>query len=212
MAAPPLFPPLRLVGSGLAVIRGERLLFEGLDLAVASGQALLLRGPNGAGKSSLLAVLAGLSRPERGSVFLDGLDPEARMGTALHLVGHASGVKPRLTLAENLAFWAALNGAGESVADALMTVGLGALGWLEAGNLSAGQTRRLALARLLVSRRPLWLLDEPTASLDAEGEALVGALLSGHLAHGGLAVVATHQALALPAGAPCETLLLGGGR
>jgi heme exporter protein A len=188
------------------------VLFEGLGFRLGAGAALMLRGPNGSGKSSLIACLAGLARPAAGTIAIEGLDAETRPGTALHLVGHLAAVRPRLTLAETLAFWAALNGPGESPASALETVGLAGLGWLEAGHLSAGQTRRLALARLLVSHRPLWLLDEPTASLDAEGEALVGRLLAGHLAAGGLAVVATHQDIALPAGLMPSVLDLGARR
>ena len=203
------FAALRLVVSGLACRRGEAVLFSGLGFEVGPGSLLVLRGANGAGKTTLLHTIAGLVRPEAGRMVFDGLDAEQRSGTALHLVGHQTGIKPRLTLTENLEFWAALNGPGLGTGAALEAVGLADLGWLDAGHLSAGQSRRLALARLLVSRRPLWLLDEPTATLDSAGEALVGKLLNAHLRQGGLAIAATHQALVLEAPLVATTLWLG---
>jgi heme exporter protein A len=172
----------------LALSRGGRRLFEGLGFTLTAGGMLLLRGPNGAGKSSLLLALAGVLRPERGGIDWGGEPPP------MHLLAHAAGVKPRLTLAENLDFWRRVNGAGGlATTDALDRVGLGGLGHLDAGYLSAGQTRRLALARLLVTDRPLWLLDEPTASLDAAGEAMVAGLVAGRLGSGGAVIAATHH-------------------
>lgn len=198
-------PPPALRVADLTVSRGERLLFEGLSFAVAAGQALLVRGPNGAGKSSLLLALAGILRADRGSIGFGSDEPQQ----LIHFLGHQSAVKPRLTLSENLGFWAVLYGAaGVKPGAALETVGLGGLGGIEAGHLSAGQTRRLALARLLVSRRPVWLLDEPLAALDASGEALVAGLIDAHCSQGGIAVAATHQDIGLAG--PSETLLLGG--
>ncbi len=196
-------PPPLLAAENLALSRGGRQLFAAVSLALAPGELVLLRGPNGAGKSSLLLTLAGLLRPETGRVVVaDGLLP--------HLVGHAAGVKARLTLAENLRFWRALNGpTGSTPEAALETVGLGGLGAIEAGHLSAGQTRRLALARLVVSDRPLWLLDEPTAALDAAGDALLARLVARRLATGGAVVAATHDAIAAPPGAPTRTIWLG---
>lgn len=195
--------------SGLAVRRGERLLFEGLDLEVKAGETLLLRGPNGSGKTSLLLTLFGAIRPEAGRIEFVGGDPEAKRETAIHLLGHRPAVKSRLTVAENLGFWAALNGpTGEPVETALDQVGIGGLGEADAGHLSAGQTRRLALARLLVSARDIWLLDEPTAALDAQGEALVARLIDAHCERGGIAVAATHHDIALAA--PVHTTTLGG--
>jgi heme exporter protein A len=194
---------------GLAVRRGERTLFEGLDFVVEAGEALLLRGPNGSGKTSLLLTLFGAIRPEAGRIVFDGVDAEARRETEVHLVGHRPAVKARLTVAENLGFWAAVNGAsGETVETALDTVGIGGLGDADAGHLSAGQTRRLALARLLVSKRDIWLLDEPTAALDAEGEALVAHLIDAHCAGGGIVVAATHHDI--PLSATVRTTTLGG--
>jgi heme exporter protein A len=194
-------PHLR--ASGLTVRRGERLLFADLSFVVSLGGVLLLRGPNGVGKSTLLMTLAGIVRPDAGK--LEGIER-----TAVHLLNYQSGLKGRLTVTENLQFWQAMNGAsGLGVEAALDAVGIGGLGMLEAGYLSSGQLRRLALARLLVSERPIWLLDEPSAALDAEGEALLGRLIDAHRARGGVAVVATHHDLLLADGVGVETLALG---
>jgi heme exporter protein A len=190
--------------SGLAVRRGERLLFADLEFALQPKQVLLLRGPNGVGKSTLLLTLAGIVRPDAGTI--TGVEP-----TELHLLNYQSGLKARLTVNENLKFWQAMNGAnGLAVDAALDAVGIGGLGVLEAGYLSSGQLRRLSLARLLVSARPIWLLDEPSAALDAEGEVLLGHLIDAHRAQGGLAVIATHHELLLDDKAGVETLILGG--
>ena len=194
--------------TGLAIRRGARVLLSELTFAVGPGEALLLRGPNGAGKSSLLLALAGALRPEAGAIVISGGGEEARSETDLHLVGHAAGIKGQLTTAENLRFWAQLyGGRPEAVEAALEEVGLGGLDDLPAGYLSAGQTRRLALARLLVAPRPVWLLDEPLAALDTKGEALVVRLIDGHLAAGGLAIAATHDDIPLQNSA--TTLVLG---
>lgn len=194
----------KLAVRGLTVWRGERLLFENLAFEIAPGEVLLLRGPNGVGKSTLLMALAGIVRPNTGVV--EGIER-----TAVHLLNYQSGLKPRLTVNENLAFWRAMNGeTGLSVDAALDAVGIGGLGVLEAGYLSSGQLRRLALARLLVTERSIWLLDEPSAALDAEGEVLLGQLIDGHRGQGGMAVIATHHDLLLADRAGVETLLLGG--
>lgn len=205
------FPPIALSVRGLAVRRGERLLFAGLDLDVGAGRVSLLRGPNGVGKSTLLMAVAGTVRPEAGTIAWEGTGEEMPAARALHLLGHRSGIKARLTVLENLTFWRAMNGGtGLAPEAALEAVGIAPLAGLDAGHLSAGQTRRLALARLLVSERPVWLLDEPTAALDTEGQALVGRLLEAHRARGGLALVATHDEIpGLDAGATA-TLVLGG--
>lgn len=195
-------PPLLSVES-LALSRGGRRLFADLSFVLRPGELLLLRGPNGAGKSSLLLALAGVLRPEAGRIAWAGEEPPR-----LHVVGHQAGVKPRLTLAETVRFWRTVNGPGAvSPEAALEAVGLGGLGGLDAGYLSAGQTKRLALARLLVTDRPVWLLDEPTASLDAAGDALVARLVNERLRSGGAVIAATHDDIS----GATRTLTLGGG-
>jgi heme exporter protein A len=194
----PALAPRTLILAHLAARRGERELFADLDLTLAPGEAVELRGPNGAGKTTLLLIVAGIVRPAAGTIRLEGGDPEIRWETEIGYLGHRPAIKPRLTVAENLAFWARLGGAlPAAVPPALETVGLAPIAWLEAGNLSAGQTRRLALARLLVGERPVWLLDEPTAALDAAGETLVARLIDAHLDAGGSVLIATHHDLGL---------------
>ena len=202
-------PARTLSVTGLALRRVERLLFEGLDFKVLPGEILLLRGPNGAGKTSLIKCLAGFLRPDEGSVVFAGQGEEERWQEDVHFLGHLSAVKARLKVSENLAAWAALNGGGGDVGAALARVGLGAIANLDAGYLSAGQTRRLALARLLVSPRPIWLLDEPTSALDKDGDRLVGALIDEHLSAGGLAVAATHLDLRIGDAGRIRTLEMG---
>jgi heme exporter protein A len=177
------------------------MLFANLSFAVSPGGLLLLRGPNGAGKTSLLLSLAGLLRPDAGSI-------EMPAATEIHLLGAQNALRSKLTVNENLGFWRNLMGpTGVAEPDALSRVGLGSLGDIEAGHLSTGQQRRLGLARLVVSRRTVWLLDEPTSALDAEGEALVAGLIDEHLDTGGLAVVATHHDLGIT---PSRLITLGG--
>lgn len=174
----------------LAVARGDRNVVEGLDLSVAPGEILHVRGRNGAGKTSLLEVLCGLRRPASGAV--EGLpDPERR-----HWVGHKNALNPALSPGENLRFWCALNGhAAAGVEQALERVGLKALRHRPCGNLSTGQRRRAALARLLAAPRPWWFLDEPLAGLDHAGIELLSGLFEGHLRDGGSAVITSHQPL-----------------
>jgi heme exporter protein A len=187
---------MRLVVEELACVRGGRSLFQGLGIAVAAGEALAVTGPNGAGKSSLLRLLAGLLPPAAGRIVLEGGDPERPIGTAAHFIGHLDAVKGALTVAENLGFTRALLGGGDmQVETALGLFGLERLAQFPARMLSAGQRRRLALARLLVSPRPLWLLDEPSTALDTEGQETLANLMARHLSSGGLAVVATHSVL-----------------
>lgn len=199
-------PALRV--RGLACRRGTRRLFAGLDFDVAAGEALALVGPNGAGKTSLLRILAGLQEAEAGRV-------EGAEGAIY--VGHLDALKPQMSVAENLAFWLVMLGAartaaraGDLAAGALERLDMARLAGLPAGVLSAGQRRRLALARLVPFigaeggggtqsppvARPLWLLDEPDAALDAQGRGVLDALLRAHLAQGGLVVAATHHGLA----------------
>ncbi|HEY7458628.1 MAG TPA: heme ABC exporter ATP-binding protein CcmA [Xanthobacteraceae bacterium] len=187
---------MRLLAQELACIRGGRRLFQGLSFQVAAGEALLVTGPNGAGKTSLLRMIAGLLRPAAGRVAFDGIDADREVGIAAHFVGHLDAVKGSLSAEENLYFVCdLLGGAGDAVAGGLARFGLAPLASFPARMLSAGQRRRLALARLLVASRPLWLLDEPTTGLDNEGQEIFAALTATHLANGGLLVAATHTLL-----------------
>lgn len=190
-----------LQAEGLAAFRGERLVFAGLSFAVPAGGALLLTGPNGSGKSTLLRVLAGLGRLEAGRLLWQGADALADLpahAARLRYLGHQDAVKPGLSVAENLRFW----GGGPAVRRALEAVELSALADLPARMLSAGQRRRLAIARLAMGDAPLWLLDEPTLGLDAASVARFGGLVAAHRARGGLVVAATH--LPLPVGEAVE--------
>jgi heme exporter protein A len=185
-----------LQASDLAAFRGERLVFRDIGFTVPPGGALLLTGPNGSGKTTLLRLLAGLLRPAAGTVLWDGQDALAEPAAHVRRVGyigHQDAVKPGLTAAENLHFTARL--AGGDVSAALATMGLAELADLPARMLSAGQKRRLALARLALSRATLWLLDEPTLGLDASSVERFGQLLAQHRLRGGLAIAATHLPL-----------------
>lgn len=185
---------------GLAIRRGERLLFEGLDLTVGAGEAVALTGRNGAGKTSLLRAIAGLLRPAAGRVGFEGANEDDVRRGGLHLVGHQDGLKPGRTAWEELRFQALWTGGTEATArDAAGTFGLERLLGLEVRRLSAGQRRRVALARLAASPRPLWLLDEPMAPLDAAHRAAFGEFMARHLADGGLIVAAVHDPLPIPA-------------
>jgi heme exporter protein A len=198
---------MRLVVQELACERGGRLLFQGLSFALSPGEALRISGPNGAGKTSLLRLIAGLIPPAAGRAALEGLD--GPLGEAAHFFSHHDAVKGTLTVAENLGFWrAVLGGGGAAIESALAVLGLGDLSGLPARVLSAGQRRRLALARLLVVPRPLWLLDEPAANLDAAGQATLARLINDHLTSGGIAAVAAHGA---PEFSAVREIRLGGG-
>jgi heme exporter protein A len=188
---------LRLVADRLACERVGRRLFEALSFQLAAGEALLLTGPNGSGKTSLLRLIAGFLPPAAGVIELEG-ERERSLGELCHYVGHLNAIKTALTVRENLAFWADyLAGDRRHLAEAISGMGLAPLAEIPAGLLSAGQKRRLALARLRVAHRPLWLLDEPSVSLDSDGADLLRDLVEHHLAQGGLAVIATHTALHL---------------
>jgi heme exporter protein A len=189
---------MRLRGSDLACVRGGREVFRGLAFTVEAGEALVVTGPNGAGKSSLLRMVAGLVRPQQGQLELEGGDVELTMGEHVHYLGHQDALKPSLSVRENLGFWAALlGGDGEKSDVALATVGLGGLGQLPAIYLSAGQRRRLAVARLIAVERSIWLLDEPTSTLDTAAQAMLADLMRAHLAGRGLILVASHGPIGL---------------
>jgi heme exporter protein A len=173
----------------LCCARGGVTLLAGVSFQLAPGQALVLRGPNGVGKTTLLRVIAGLQPALAGEV--------SAPGENLAYAGHADGVKAVLSVAENLEFWAAVYGT-QGIEAALAALNLAALRDRRAADLSAGQKRRLGLARLLVTGRAVWLLDEPTVSLDTASVALFATALRAHLAGGGVAVLATHIDLALP--------------
>lgn len=174
---------MNLTVQDLSVTRGGVPVLEGVSFGVESGEALILRGPNGIGKTTLLRTVAGLQPPLRGRI---GLEREAMAYAA-----HADGIKATLSVRENLEFWAAVFATGD-VASALEAFDLTALADRAAGGLSAGQKRRLGLARLVVTGRPVWVLDEPTVSLDAEAVLMFAQAVRTHLANGGLALMATH--------------------
>lgn len=194
----------RLSVENLALARGERRLFEHLDFAVEAGEAVALTGANGAGKTSLIRAIAGLLRPVEGRVVFEGragpLEPDDARAGGLHLMGHHDGLKATRTAGEELAFWAGwTGGSAEGIARAIEALQLRPLLDLDVRRLSAGQRRRLALARLVASPRPLWLLDEPLAPLDAARRARFGELMAEHLAGGGLILAAVHDPLPVAA-------------
>lgn len=188
----------RLAVDRLAVERGGRRILSGLTFVIGRGEALVLTGPNGAGKSTLLKTIAGFLAPCEGHIRLEGGDNERALAEQAHYVGHANGLRASLTVAENARFWAHyLGGPADRVEPALERFGLGFLAAVPAGYLSAGQKRRLGLVRLLLAPRPVWLLDEPTASLDASSSGVLAKVVDEHIAAEGLALVATHLPLGL---------------
>jgi heme exporter protein A len=189
---------MRLILANLRCVRGGREVFAGLGFALAAGEAMMVTGPNGSGKSSLLRLVAGLLRPADGEVALEGGEPGYSLQEQAHYLGHLDPLKPALTVAENLDFWARfLGGAPARATEALAAVGLAELAALPGAYLSAGQRRRLSIARLLAAKRKVWLLDEPTSTLDAAGQDRFVALMREHLAGGGLILAATHTSLGL---------------
>jgi len=184
-------------GRGLVCVRGERAVFAGLHFAVSAGGVLLLRGPNGSGKSSLLRCMAGLLAPTDGHLLWDGApvtaDPDAYR-QRLRYLGHQDAVKPVLSVAENLLVWAQLYGALDlaRATAALERLGIAHIADVPARLLSAGQRRRVALARLLLTPAPLWLLDEPANALDEDGVRRFAGIVAEHCAGGGLVVLSSH--------------------
>lgn len=198
---------MRLAGRGLRCVRAGREVFAGLDFDAAASEAVAVVGPNGAGKTSLLRMIAGLLTPADGTLSLDGGDPELTVAEQAHYLGHRDAMKPALTVTENLGFWADyLGGVGDDPAGALDTVGLAHAAHLPAGFLSAGQRRRLSIARLLTVQRPIWLLDEPTSALDARSQRMFAGVMTTHLAGGGMIIAATHT----PLGIAARELRIGG--
>jgi heme exporter protein A len=198
---------MRLCGSGLTCVRGGREVFAGLDFEAAAGEAVAVVGRNGSGKTSLLRLIAGLLIPAGGTIALEGGDAELTLPEQCHYLGHRDALKPALSVAENLSFWADfLGGERGDAAKGIAAVGLDHATDLPAAFLSAGQRRRLSLARLLTVRRRLWLLDEPTTALDVAGQDMFGGLMRDHLARGGLIIAATHA----PLGIESRELRIGG--
>jgi heme exporter protein A len=194
---PSTFPTLALIADDLACRRGGRLIFERVGFRLGNGEAIALTGRNGAGKSSLIALLCGRLRPDAGAVRSQGLG-ETPVTEQIHLVGHRDGLKTALTARDNLVFAQSLLGEPAlSPEGALAAVGLPHVAALPVGYLSAGQRRRVALARLLVARRPFWLLDEPFAALDAAAQTMLIGLMRAHLTEGGAILAATHGPLGL---------------
>ncbi len=191
---------MRLRAWDLTIDRGGRRVIAGLSLEAAGGAALIVTGPNGAGKTSLLRALAGFLPIEGGGFALDGGDMERTVGEQAHYLGHLDGVKAALSAGENLAFASATLGGNSSRAaqlEALSALGLAHVIDFPARLLSAGQRRRVALARLMVAKRPLWLLDEPTTALDAAAQVALTAIMRAHLEDGGILVAAVHAPLGL---------------
>ena len=192
-------------GQGLACRRGEKLIFRGLDFTLPPGGALVLIGPNGSGKSSLLRLMAGLTPREAGALAWNGTDIREDPGAhrvRLHFIGHSDALKPVLSAGESLAFWAKMRGQvfgniGAAIEPALARFGLGNAASLPCRYLSAGQRRRLALARLIAAPAELWLLDEPLTSLDSEAAVQLLAVIAEHRAQGGRIVLSTHAPIDL---------------
>jgi heme exporter protein A len=191
---------MKLIGENLSCVRGGAVIFSGLSFEVASGEALILGGPNGAGKTTLIRIIAGLLQPAAGHVRLQGGDGRRALAEECHYVGHLNAVKSNLTVEENVLFWSRFLGDGPAGAlNALATFGLSRVRDIPAAYLSAGQKRRLGLARLLLAARPIWLLDEPTVSLDRTAQTALVAVIDAHVASGGMVLAATHIALGLAA-------------
>src|SRR3984893_15952163 len=198
---------MRLSGRGVRCVRGGREVFSQLDFEASSREALAVTGPNGAGKTSLLRLIAGLLMPSAGSIELKGGAADLTLPEQAHYLGHRDAMKPALSVSENLAFWRDfLGGEASNAAESLVAVWLDHAAHLPAADLSAGQRRRLSIARMLTVRRPIWLLDEPTSALDTAGQSLFATLMRDHLARGGLIIAAPHG----PLGGQAKELRIGG--
>jgi heme exporter protein A len=189
---------MRLVAKGLNCVRGGRTVFEAVAFSASAGESLCVTGRNGAGKSSLLRQIAGLVRIASGTIVIEDSDPELSIAEQAHYLGHLDALKPSLSVRENLAFWAHyLGGHDADVDSALAALDLDSLADLPAAYLSAGQRRRLSIARLIAVPRPLWLLDEPTSALDVVAQQRFAELMRTHLAGGGIIVAAVHGPIGL---------------
>jgi heme exporter protein A len=190
---------MRLIAENIGGERGGEAVFSGIGFALGNGESLIVTGPNGAGKSTLLRVVAGLLPLAAGNIrFEGGSEDFPSVAAASHYLGHANAMKAALSVSENLHFWQDFCGARHlSVADALEKVTLGSICHLPYGYLSTGQRRRVAIAKLLVNHRPVWLLDEPTAGLDKASETQFSKLMRAHLKDGGIVIAATHLPLGL---------------
>ncbi|TPK40780.1 heme ABC exporter ATP-binding protein CcmA [Mesorhizobium sp. B2-5-3] len=199
---------MRLIAENLGGERGGETVFSGIGFELDQGQALVVTGPNGSGKSTLLRIVAGLLPKAEGNLLIEGGGDEfPSIASACHYLGHQNAMKTALSVTENLRFWRDFNGGGSvGVEEALETVGLGGIGHLPFGYLSTGQRRRAGIAKLLVSQRPIWLLDEPTAGLDRDSEARFAGLMRGHCSEGGMIVAATHLPLGIEG---AQTLRMG---
>lgn len=190
---------MRIIAENLRGDRGGQIIFEGIGFVLTRQDCLTVTGPNGSGKSTLLRIVAGLLRAAAGHVRLEEGEPDwSDLAAAAHYLGHLNAMKPALSVADNLSFWRAFLGrSGQSVTEALDRVGLEGVGDLPFGYLSTGQKRRAAIARLLVSHRPIWLLDEPTSGLDEASRSRLLDVMNAHLKSGGIILAATHVPLGL---------------
>lgn len=188
---------MELRAEELTCSRGGREVFRAVSFKVSAGEAILVTGRNGAGKSSLLRMIAGLVRIAGGRLTLDGGAPETPIGEQAHYLGHQDAMKPSLTVGENLGFWTKFLGTRSAVEPALEAVDLAPLAGLPAAYLSAGQRRRLSIARLVAVSRPIWLLDEPTSAIDVPSQKRLSGLMRSHLGGGGIIVAAAHGAIGL---------------
>lgn len=189
---------MQLTSENLSCVRGGRQVFTGLNFSLSGGEALVVTGRNGAGKSSLLRMIAGLIRISDGRLTLSSSEDDASIGEQSHYLGHLDALKPSLSVSENLQFWGEFLGVSRpSIQPALESVDLAPLAGLPAAYLSAGQRRRLSIARLVVVQRPIWLLDEPTSALDVPSQKRLADLMRAHLAGGGMIVAAAHGPIGL---------------